>query len=101
MPIATLRKFLASVSTRPDYPTAHPYNPAISDDDVSDLAFKVLKGRKGEAYAYAAVLIEHCEAEADLPVDLVGVLATIDEELRAEPEEPVVPGMAPESPEEE
>lgn len=96
IPVATLRKFLASVSTRSDYPTAHPYNPAITDDEVPDLAFKVLKGRKGEAYAYAAVLIEHCEAEAELPAELVGILVTIDEALRAEPEQPAGPEVAPE-----
>lgn len=99
IPVATLRKFLDSVSTRPDYPTAYPYDPAISDDDVPNLAFKVLKGRKGEAYAYAAVLIEHCETKADLPADLVQILVAIDEELRADPEEPLGLETAPESPE--
>jgi len=96
IPVATLRKFLASVSARSDFPTAHPYNPAITDDEVPDLAFKVLKARKGEAYAYAAVLIEHSETEAELPAELVGILVTIDEALRAEPEQPAGPEAEPE-----
>ncbi|WP_068182337.1 AAA family ATPase [Mycobacterium sp. UM_CSW] len=97
IPVEILRKFLDAVSARGDYPAAHPYNPAMSDDDVPALAFKVLKARKGEAFAYAAVLIEQCETEADLPPELITILITIDDELRAEPEEPIEPESASES----
>ncbi|BBX01949.1 hypothetical protein BST36_30155 [Mycolicibacterium moriokaense] len=92
IPVTTLRRFLESVSARADYPgTHHPYNPAMSDDDVPALTFNVLKARKGEAYAYAAMLIEQCETEAELPTELVTILIKIDQELRTEPEEPGVP----------
>lgn len=86
VPVGALRKFLVAVSARADYPTKHSYDPAIDDADVLALTFKVLKARKGEAYAYAAVLIEQCESEAELPSELVKVLATIDAELKMEPE---------------
>lgn len=96
IPVATLRTFLATVSDRSDYPTAHPYDPMIGDDDARELAFKVLKARKGEAFAYAAVLIEHCEVEADLPAVLVTILSAIDEDLRAEPDEATQLELQPE-----
>ncbi len=83
IPVEVLRKFLAEVSSRPDYPPKHPYDPAIADADVPSLAFKVLKDRKGEAYAYAAVLIEQCETEDELPRELVTVLLAIDQDLGA------------------
>lgn len=87
IPIETQRRFLDDVSARGDYPTtSHPYDPAIDDDAVGPLVRKVLKARKGEAYAYAAVLIEHCETEDELPSELVDILLTIDAELRGEPE---------------
>lgn len=87
IPLATQRRFLDDVSTRSDYPTTnHPYDPAIEDDKVAPLVRKVLKARKGEAYAYAAVLIEHCSTEEELPAELVAIMVTIDSELRGEPE---------------
>ncbi|MDX1882558.1 ATP-dependent nuclease [Mycolicibacterium sp. 120270] len=89
IPSDILRNFLADVSTRADYPSSHPYSPGIPDEDVPALAGKVLKARKGEAYAYAAVLIGHCKTEADLPSDLVDVLVAIDIHMAAQPE--VVP----------
>ncbi|RWZ49540.1 DUF2813 domain-containing protein [Labedella phragmitis] len=85
IPVETHRRFLADVSGRPDYPHL-PYDPQIKDEDVPALTGKVLKARKGEAYAYAAVLIEHCETEAELPEELVDVLLGIDSELQGEPE---------------
>lgn len=102
IPVETQRRFLEDVSTRGDYPTTnHPFDPAIDDADVPTLVRKVLKARKGEAYAYAAVLIEHCETEAELPTELVGILVAIDAELRGEPEvgfdpETAVPNTDPE-----
>ncbi len=87
IPIETQRRFLDDVSTRGDYPTTnHPYDPAMEDDKVAPFVRKVLKARKGEAYAYAAVLIEHCATEEELPAELVAIMVTIDAELRGEPE---------------
>lgn len=85
VPVETQRRFLEDVSTRGDYPTTNlPFDPAIDDLQVPTLVRKVLKARKGEAYAYAAVLIEHCETEAELPTELVDILIAIDAELRGE-----------------
>lgn len=86
IPTETQRRFLDDVTTRGDYPTNYPYDPAIDDDTVRSLVRKVLKARKGEAYAYAAVLVEHCETEDELPTELVDILLSIDAELRGEPE---------------
>ncbi|MFN3006619.1 ATP-dependent nuclease [Mycolicibacterium wolinskyi] len=99
IPVPTLRKFLDLVSTRADYPTRLPYNPAASDDEISKLTFKVLKARKGEAFAYAAMLIEQCDTEAELPQELVAILVAIDEDLRAEPEAIPAAEELPASPE--
>lgn len=86
IPVETQRRFLDDVSGRGDYPTSHPYDPVIGDDAVGPLVRKVLKARKGEAYAYAAVLIEHCSTEDELPHELVETLLAIDVELRGQPE---------------
>lgn len=86
VPVATQRRFLEEVAKRSDYPTSHPYVPAISDEAVPDLTFKVLKARKGEAFGYAAMLIEQCETEEELPKELVDILLAIDANLQAEPE---------------
>ena len=97
IPVDTLRQFLASVSERADYPPNFAYDPVISDVDVRTLAFKVLKARKGEAWAYAVMLIEQCESEEQLPDELVQILLAIDAELRGQPESDFEPddGSAP------
>lgn len=88
MPVETLRKFLAHVSDRSDYPTNYAYyDPLMEDAEVPGLVFKVLKARKGEAYAYAAVLINECESESELPKELVDILVHIDNDLSADPED--------------
>lgn len=101
IPVETQRRFLDDVSTRVDYPTTnHPFDPGIDDTEVPTLVRKVLKARKGEAYAYAAVLIEHCATEAELPTELVDILVLIDADLRGEPEvgfDPEVPVPATDS----
>jgi putative ATP-dependent endonuclease of the OLD family len=83
MPTAVLRRFLAEVSMRSDYPSQNaPYSPGATDDEVRDVAFNALKARKGHGYGYAALLIEQCQTEAELPEFLRTVLLTIDEKLR-------------------
>lgn len=86
IPAKTQRRFLADVSTRSDYPPNFPYDPKADNDAVVSVMKKVLKARKGEAYGYAAVLIEHCTTEDELPTEIVNILLTIDAELRSEPE---------------
>jgi|APMI01.1.fsa_nt_gi putative ATP-dependent endonuclease of OLD family len=107
IPVETQRRFLVEVATRSDYPTSHPFNPTIDDADIPALAFKVLKARKGEAFGYAAMLIEQCKTEAELPQELVEILLAIDAELQAQPEielgpedvdEPADPVAAEEAP---
>lgn len=88
IPVAALRKFLVSVSSRADYPSeCGAYAATMSDDDVKKLTFKVLKARKGDAYGYAVLLIEQCETQAELPQELTKILIKIDEDLSAEIEE--------------
>lgn len=83
MPTAVLRRFLEEASTRSDYPAQDaPYSPSATDDEVRDAAFNALKARKGHGYGYAALLIEQCQTEAELPEFLRTVLLTIDETLR-------------------
>lgn len=86
IPVDTQRRFLADVSGRADYPAKFPYDPVTADTELPPLVRKVLKVRKGEAWGYAAVLIEHCQTQAELPQELVTILLAIDAELRAEPE---------------
>lgn len=86
IPIPTLRKFLADVASRSDYPDNCTYDPDIDDAAVPNLVFKVLKQRKGEAYGYAGYLIEHCETEEELPSELVTILLEIDSALNDVPE---------------
>ena len=85
IPVETQRRFLDEVSGRADYPSSYPYDATMADDDVPGLVFKVLKARKGEAFAYAAVLVEQCETEAELPAELVAILVKIDADLKTEP----------------
>ncbi|HEY0280153.1 MAG TPA: hypothetical protein VGC32_17960 [Solirubrobacterales bacterium] len=55
----------------------------MADKEIRDVAFNALKARKGHGYGYAALLIEQCQTEDDLPQFLRTVLLTIDERLRA------------------
>lgn len=88
MPVAVLRRFLASVSERADYPSSKaPYTDATSDDDVRDVAFEALKARKGHGHGYAALLVEECQTDAELPEFLRSALTAIDEKLREIPDE--------------
>lgn len=77
------RRFLASVTERPDYPSGVArYTAAMSDSDAADLAIKVLKARKGEGWAYGALFIEQCQTGAELPEFLRSVLVEIDDALQ-------------------
>lgn len=81
-PVPVLRRFLDDVSTRSDYPNrAAPYSRDIADGSVREIAFKVLKDRKGEAWAYAAMVIEHCDAEDELPPFIFEILIAINKAL--------------------
>jgi len=88
-PLAVLRRFLDAVVTRLDYPTANDtkYSSTTPDEDLPDIAFAVLKARKGDAWGYAAMLVEHCATDAELPEFLRTVLLKINEFLSEAPEE--------------
>jgi putative ATP-dependent endonuclease of OLD family len=81
MPTATLRHFLEAVKDRPDYPAHAKPAAAMTDDEIKELARKVLKDRKGEAHGYAALLIAGCQAEAELPLTIRAILDKIQETL--------------------
>ena len=78
-PAAVLRRFLDEVKDRPDYPSQPEPTPAMTDAQIRELASKVLKDRKGEAYGYAALLIMQCQTADELP----GTIRTILEDIHA------------------
>lgn len=84
MSITVLRDFLTRASQWDDYPTneAKPdrfkYTAELGDEDVRRLTKRVLKERKGSAYARR--LVELCEPK-DLPEIIVKALKTISETL--------------------
>lgn len=86
--LAVQRRFLAEVSQRSDYPGGpdHVYSAATPDEDVAGIAMKVLKARKGDAWGYAAMLIEQCESEAEIPEFLREIVAHVDAALAPAPE---------------
>lgn len=90
VPSAVLRRFLDDVVQRDDYPTdSHPYvSEQVPDTALASLAVGVLKARKGDNYGlgYAAMLIDQCETEAELPEFLRDALIEIDQSLGYEPE---------------
>lgn len=93
-PIAVVRRFLAEVKDRPDYPAqAGAYDAGAGDADVAALAVKVLKARKGDSYGpgYAAILISHCRTADELPATIRGMLETIHKALSAVPEDIAAP----------
>ncbi|GAB4250556.1 MAG: hypothetical protein Kow0027_14000 [Saprospiraceae bacterium] len=88
MPISVIRRFFEEVKNRADYPTsAGTYNPDTTDDEVRELAAKVLKARKGDAHGYAAILIAQCQNASELPKTIREILETIHRELNAEYED--------------
>jgi putative ATP-dependent endonuclease of the OLD family len=83
-----LRRFLDEVCTRSDYPSQQaPYSTDTPDEQIADAAFRALKARKGQGHGYAAMLVETCTAEAELPEFLVSALLSIDAALRAVPDD--------------
>jgi putative ATP-dependent endonuclease of OLD family len=89
------RKFLEDVKARADYPAkAKTYAPAMTDDDVRKLATEVLLARKGEASGYAAILISHCQTEADLPRTIRTILLAIQAHLNPTPAPQPAPAEA-------
>lgn len=82
-PVAVLRRFLDDVSQRSDYPTeGSAYSAAISDDDVRRITRDVLSVRKGEAWGYAAIVLDYCNVEEDIPEFLRTMLDAIDADLK-------------------
>lgn len=75
------RGFLAEVNQRADYPAVRKYENDFSDEEVRTLCVKVLKARKGEAYGYAANLIEHCKTADSLPVSIRTILESVHNAL--------------------
>lgn len=89
---AVQRRFLNVVKDRADYPSnCGTYKAADSDTDVSALALKVLKARKGDAYGYAAILVNECLSAAELPVTIRSILEAIQKTVAALPEDIVSP----------
>lgn len=88
IPTEVLRRFLDDVSTRSDYPSQQaPYTSEVTDEDIADVAFEALKARKGQGYGYAAMLVETCASEAELPAFLVSALLSIDGTLGTVPDD--------------
>lgn len=86
--LSALRRFLDVASSRTDYPSQKaPYGAETPDGELQDVAFRALKERKGQAHGYAALLIEQCESEDDLPAFFVTALDHIDKVLRDVPDE--------------
>lgn len=82
VPTPVIRRFLDSVVQFPDFPVDQvKYDATVDDADLDNIALKVLKARKGGAYGYAALLIEHCQGRHDLPEFLVTVLERINQVL--------------------
>lgn len=83
--VAVHRRFLASVTSRSDYPTGvASYAATMSDSEVARLAVEVLKARKGEGWAYGALFVEQCRTVAELPEFVRSVLVEIDGALHPE-----------------
>lgn len=90
-PIAVVRRFLNEVKDRPDYPSVGVYDPAAGDGEVTALATKVLKARKGDAYGYAAMMISQCQHADQLPATIREILETIHKALSAVSEDVAAP----------
>ena len=82
VPTAVLRRFMDEAVQLPDFPTHQAkYDSSTTDAQLPEIALKTLKARKGDAYGYAALLIEGCQSRDDLPEFLVAALERIDEVL--------------------
>lgn len=93
---AVHHRFLKSAVDRSDYPSkVKAYADTLTDPEVAKLAYEVLKARKGEGYAYAALFIEKCERAGELPEFVRTVLTEIDDALRPPVHETPVPPKGP------
>ena len=83
VPESVLHGFFKKVSPRPDYPANCGYNASMEGKELKTLAQKVLKARKGDSYGYgyAAILIEQCQSENELPSFIRYALLYIDRYL--------------------
>lgn len=82
VPSAVLRRFMDEAVQLPDFPTHQAkYDSSTTDAQLPEIALKTLKARKGDAYGYAALLIEGCQSRDDLPEFLVAALERINEVL--------------------
>lgn len=82
VPTAVLRRFMDEAVQLPDFPTHQvKYDSSTTDAQLPEIALKTLKARKGDAYGYAALLIEGCQSRDDLPEFLVAALERINEVL--------------------
>lgn len=83
VPESVLHGFFKKVSPRPDYPANCGYNASMEGEELKALAQKVLKARKGDSYGYgyAAILIEQCQSENELPSFIRDALLYIDRYL--------------------
>jgi putative ATP-dependent endonuclease of OLD family len=81
MPLEVLRTFLNDAVAWLDYPKdCGEVGEGMTEGQVRGLAMKVLKARKGDAYGYAARLVESATLE-QLPATIRGVLNTINDAL--------------------
>lgn len=83
VPESVLHGFFKKISPRPDYPANCGYNASMEGKELKALAQKVLKARKGDSYGYgyAAILIEQCQSENELPSFIRYALLYIDRYL--------------------
>ena len=76
-------RFLKRAASRADYPSKiKAYADTLTDPEAADLAYQVLKARKGEGHVYGALFIEECETADELPEFLRNLLREVDEALR-------------------
>ena len=78
--VAVLRRFLDKMVEREDFPVHQTtYDATKADSELPTIARKVLKARKGDAWGYAAMLIDQCQNRTELPAFLVDILNRINE----------------------
>ncbi len=82
-PIDVQKRFAATVTTRPDYPSGTPPLPAnATDEQVRAHVRELLQDRKGSNGCYAELLIAECCSRTELPASLATFLLAIDADLR-------------------
>jgi ATP-dependent endonuclease family protein len=93
VPESVLHGFLKEVKLRPDYPANCEYDASMVGEKLKTLAQKVLKARKGDSHGhgYAAILIEQCQSENELPRFIREALLCIDKFLTISTQNSPVP----------